>query len=235
MKKALLCVSVSLSLFTACVETPEEVGADVDFTACVPTDAFLAIDRHVLDLVSTAGALAGHPSQAEATGFMLAPALPAPPALAASFAGPLVMTCSEPLVYDAFCEEGRCSQLECTGRGAGWRNHLWIEEPVESKGWSIESVDVSLVWEDGATVTSFTIETQATAPHGTDASMIAAGTMDVDGLTVVEQFPRLHPYGAATLEYADDEAGLRGRIVIDGVVTAEVDDDGSLVPTGECP
>jgi hypothetical protein len=27
----------------------------------------------------------------------------------------------------------------------------------------------------------------------------------------------------------------RGQLTIDGVVTAEVDDDGSLVPTGECP
>lgn len=157
MNKALLCVS--LSLVTACIEAPEEVGAGEDFTACLPTDVLAAIDRHAMDLVGTAGALAGHPSQVEATGFLLAPALPAPPALAASFAGPLVMTCSEALVYEPSCEEGRCSQLECTGRGAGWRNHLWIEPPVESKGWTIAAVDVSLVWEEGASGTSFTIAT----------------------------------------------------------------------------
>lgn len=233
MKKALLCVL--LSLVTACVEAPEEVGGGMEFTACVPTDVFAAIDRHALDLVSTAGALAGHASQAEATGFMLAPALPTPPALAASFAGPLVMTCSEPLVYDAFCEEGRCTQLECTGRGAGWRNHVWLEEPVRSKDWSIESVDISLVWEEGATGTSFTIETQAIAPHGSDASMTAEGTMDVEGLRVVERFPRVQPYGITVLDYAVGDTGFRGGLAIDGVVTAEVDDSGSLVPTGECP
>lgn len=233
MKNAVLCVL--LSLVTACIDAPDEVGAGEDFTACMSTDAFAAIDRHAVDLVGTASALAGHPSQAEATGFLLAPALPAPPALAASFAGPLVMTCAAPLVYDAFCEEGRCAQLECTGRGAGWRNHLWLAAPVQSKGWAIESVDVSLVWEDGATGTSFTIETQATAPNGRDASMTAEGTMDVDGLRVAERFPRLHPYGSTVLEYVDDAAGFRGTLTIDGVVTAEVDDTGRLAPTGECP
>jgi hypothetical protein len=213
-------------LLVACGDVPGEDGGDQDLTACLPDDVLAAIDRH---------ALAGHPSEAEATGFMLAPGLPAPPALSASFAGPLVMTCSEALVYDLYCEAGRCSQLECTGRGAGWRNHLWLEEPVASGGWSFEAVDVSIVWEDGASGTSFTIETEATSPDGRDASMTAEGFMGVDALTVIERFPELHPRGATVLEYTDDSAGFYGLLAIDDAVVAGVDATGHLVATGDCP
>lgn len=232
MKKAMFCVP----LVVACGGKPSGgVGDDEDRTACLPTDVFMALDRHVLDLVGTAGALAGHPSESEVTGFLLAPGLPTPPALSASFAGPLVMTCSEPLVYDSFCEEGRCSQIECTGRGAGWRNHLWLEEPVQSDGWTIEGVDVSIVWEDGATDTWFSITTTAIGPEETDMTMTGAGVMDVDELVFSEQFPGLHPAGVTRLAYTDDATGYRGQLSIDDVVVAEVDAMGSLVPTGDCP
>jgi hypothetical protein len=225
MKKALLCVL----LLVACAEDGDE-----ETTACLPMEVLAAIDQHATDLAATAAGLAGHPSRVEATGFFLAPGLPAPPALSASFAGPLVMVCSEPLVYDPFCEEGRCSQLECTGRGAGWRNHLWLEQPVQNDGWLIEEVDVSIVWEEGGTGTSFTIETIATAPNGRDASMTANGVMDVDTLGVVERFTELHPEGETKLVYIDDPSGHRGRLTIDDEMGAEVDAMGRLVPADAC-
>lgn len=229
----MLCISLVVA---ACGgEAPSEVDGDEGRTACLPTDVFTAIDRHVLDLASAAGALAGHASEAEVTGFLLAPGLPAPPALFASFAGPLVMTCSEPLVYESFCEEGRCSQIECTGRGAGWRNHLWIEDPVQSEGWAIEEVDVSIIWEDGATDTWFSIATTAIGPEETDMTMSAAGVMDIDELVFSEQFPGLHPAGVTRLAYTDDATGHRGQLSIDDVVVAEVDVAGGLTPTGDCP
>jgi hypothetical protein len=232
MKKAMLCVS----LVVACAgEPPGGVGGDEDRTACLPTDVFTALDRHLLDLASTAGALAGHPSESEVTGFLLAPGLPTPPALFASFAGPLVMTCSEPLVYDSFCEEGRCSQIECTGRGAGWGHHLWLEEPVPSDGWVIEAVDVSIVWEEAATETWFSISTTAIGPEETDMTMTGAGLMGDDALVFSEQFPGLHRAGVTRLAYTDDATGHRGQLSIDDVVVAEVDATGSLVPTGDCP
>lgn len=232
MKKAML----AISLVVACGgKPPGEDGGDEDLTACVPTDVFTAIERHALDLVGTAGLLAGHPSEAEVTGFLLAPGLPAPPALSASFAGPLVMTCSEPLVYDRFCEEGRCSQIECTGLGAGWRHHLWLEAPVQSDGWAIEEVDVSIVWEEGATGTWFSIATTGSGPEETDMTMTAAGLMDVDELVFAEEFPGLHPAGVTRLAYTDDSTGYRGQLSIGDVVVAEVDVTGGLTPTGDCP
>lgn len=223
-------------LVLACAgETPGEDGGDGATIACLPAEVFLALERHALDLAATAGLLAGHPSEAEVTGFLLAPALPFPPALSASFAGPLVMTCSKPLVYDAFCEEGRCSQIECTGSGAGWLHHLWLEDPVAADGWSFQAVDVYIRWDDGETGTTFTLSTTATSPSGRDVSMMATGVMDPDMLYVEETFPALHPAGVTRLEYIDDASGYRGQLTIDGVEVADVDATGRLDPTGSCP
>jgi hypothetical protein len=234
MKRALLLAAVAVVL--ACGDDlASDGGGDGAMGGCLPADVLAAINRHALDLVGTAALLAGHPSPTEVTGFLLAPALPAPPALSAVFAGPLVMTCAEPLVYEPYCEEGRCSQIECTGRGAGWIHHLWIERPVAAQGWLFEQADVYLHWDEGETGTSFTITTTARGPAGVDASMSSAGVMDVHELSFVATFPALHPVGVTTLEYADDAAGYRGRLTIDETLAAEVDATGNLVATGECP
>lgn len=233
MNRALLLTSAALAL--ACGDDlPDTAGGDGATQACLPADVLAAINRHALDLVGTAALLAGHPSAAEVTGFMRAPALPAPPALSAAFAS-LVMPCSEPLVFDAFCEEGRCSRIECTGRGAGWTHHLWIQRPVAAKGWMIEAVDVYLYWEDGRSGTPFVITTMEESPAGVDASMSTTGAMDVDGMSFVATFPALHPAGRTVLEYVDDAAGYHGWLTIDDTVAAEVDATGNLVATGECP
>lgn len=61
------------------------------------------------------------------------------------------------------------------------------------------------------------------------------GTMDVDGMSVVETLALVHPAGPTVLEYADDADGFTGRLTIADVVVAEVDAAGHLVPTGTCP
>lgn len=200
---------------------------------CLPPEIFAAIDQHAHDLAATADLLATHPSQNEVTGFLLAPGLPEPPALAASFAGPLVMTCSDPLLYDEFCEEGRCAQIECTGEGAGWINHVWVE-PAIVGDWSFDEVHIHVRW-SGGTGASFDIVTTSTAPGGEDVSLMGDGTMDIDGMSVVETLALVHPAGPTVLEYADDAGGFTGQLTIADVVVAEVDAAGHLVPTGTCP
>lgn len=201
---------------------------------CLPPEILAALDQHAHDLDATAGLLATHPSANEVTGFMLAPALPAPPALAASFAGPLVMICSAPLVYDEFCEEGRCQQIECTGEGAGWINHVWIEPAFDDDPWTFEEVHLHLRW-SGGTGTLFDITTTAAGPGGVDMSLTGEGVMDVDSMSVRETFPALHPAGLTVLEYADDAGGFSGQLTIADVVVAQVDVVGHLEPTGDCP
>jgi hypothetical protein len=193
-----------------------------------------AIDQHAHDLVASADLLATHPSEAEVTGFLRAPGLPEPPALTAQYAGPLIMPCSDPLVYEAFCEEGRCSQIECTGQGAGWLNHLWIEPALPGEPFAFEEVHLHLRW-SGGTGTTFDITTTSTGPDGIDMSMTADGTMDVDELAVVETYPAIHPAGEAVLTYGDDAAGFSGNLTIADIVVAEVDVGGHLSPTGDCP
>jgi hypothetical protein len=202
--------------------------------SCLPDEIFDAIDQHAHDLVATAALLATHPSEAEVTSFLLAPGLPDPPALAAQFAGPLIMTCSDPLLYDEFCEMGRCSQIECTGEGSSWISHVWLEPAIVDEPWSFEEVHIHLHW-SGGTGTTFDIETMATAPGGEDVSLVGTGVMDLDSMSVTETFAALHPAGDTVLEYADDAGGYSGQLTIADVVVAEVDAAGHLEPTGDCP
>ena len=212
-------------------ESSSSTGGQGD--GCLPPEVFAAIDQHAHDLVSTAELLASHPSENEVTGFLLAPGLPEPPSLTASFAGPLVMTCSDPLLYDEFCEEGRCMQIECTGQGPGWINHVWVEPAIAGE-WSFDEVHLHLNWSGGSGVT-FDITTTSTAPGGEDMSLVGAGEMDVASMSVIETFPALHVAGDTVLEYADDVGGFSGQLTIADVVVAEVDVAGHLEPTGECP
>jgi hypothetical protein len=226
-------------------DLPDEEGPGAEDTvACLPAEVVTALERHALDLAATAELLAGHPSAHEVTGFVLAPALPFPPALSAAFAGPLVVPCTETRAYEPFCEEGRCSRIACTGRGAGWVHHLWIDRPVATGRWYIEAVDVIVSWEDAAVGTEFAITTNAKGPGAIDVSMLSAGTMDERGMSVLARFPALHAAGETTLDYAfldhasldaDDPSGYRGRLSIGELVVAEVDASARLVPTGDCP
>jgi len=226
-------ISTTLAETSAATTSGDESSTGEPGEGCLPPAVFAAIDQHAHDLASTAGLLAGQPSEVEATGFMLAPGLPEPPALSGSFAS-LFMICAEPVLFDEYCEEGRCSQLECTGKGASWINHLWVEPALVEEGWSFEEVLVNLRWMGGTGVL-FDIETMSSGPGGEDISMSGVGEMDVDGMSVTETFPSVHPAGETVLEYADDGGGYSGQLTIADVVVAMVDVGGHLVPTGACP
>ena len=200
---------------------------------CLPPVIFAAIDQHAHDLAATAGLLAMHPSANEVSGFLLAPGLPNPPALPASFAG-LFMPCTDPTTFTEFCEMGRCSQIECTGEGSSWTHHVWLEDPIRAQEWAFEAVDIRLYW-TGSTGITFDIETTQTGPAGEAVSLVGAGEMDVASMSVSETFPSLHVAGDTVLDYAEDAGGHSGQLTIAGVVVAEVDGAGHLVPTGDCP
>jgi hypothetical protein len=236
MSKSLLLASLAALVLACGDDLPDEVdGGAQELEACLPPEVVTALEHHAIDLSATAGLLAGHPSENEVTGFLLAPALPFPPALSAAFAGPLVMPCSEPRSYAPFCEEGRCSRIECTGIGAGWRNHVALDRPVSTGRWFYESAAVVIEWQEGVDAIGFDIITEAMGPAGVDVSMIAAGRMDADELRLLATFPALHGAGATTFELVDDAAGYRGQLSIADVVVAAVDRSARLRPTGDCP
>lgn len=201
---------------------------------CLPAEVFTALDQHMHDMDATAGLLAGHPSQGEVTGFLLAPGLPTPPAYPATFAG-LFMPCMEPVLYDPYCESGGCSQIECTGSGAGWIEHVYLDEAFEDGDWTFAEVHIHLRWNDGATGTFIDLTTVSAGPDGIDMSMTADGLMDAEDFTVLETFPNMHEAGETALEYTHDDMGYSGTLTIAGVVAAEVDAAGHLVETGDCP
>ena len=200
---------------------------------CLAPEIFAAIDQHAHDLVGSSELLAADASAGEVVGFMLAPALPEPPAIAAQFAS-LFMQCSGPVLYDEYCDGGLCSQIECTGQAMGWINHMWIEPAIDGDPWSFEEVHIHQRWSGGDGFT-FDIETTATGPDGADMSLTGAGEMDSTGMSVLETFPALHRAGPTVLEYADDAIGYSGQLTIADVVVAEVDAAGHLVSTGDCP
>ena len=230
MKRATLCLCLICAGSSACSDDGETT------TACLPGDVFTAVEEHVLDLTATADRLAGRVSATEVAGFLLAPGLPAPPAIPAERRS-LVTPCAQASIGAPRCESAVCSQSMCTGAGAGWIQHSWLEQPTEADGWSFESVDVYVEWDEGEASSSFGIIELATSPSGHDTSMLAAGTMGSDGrLEVAAVLPILHPAAPTVLEYRHGTSGARGRLSIGEVVVAKASrTTGRLRPTGDCP
>jgi hypothetical protein len=194
------------------------------------------LQEHLDSLVATAQVMAGHPGPVEATGFLLAPGLPSPPAVSNVFAGPLIMECATAMSYDPYCEpDGRCSQIECTGRGAGWIMHHWVDPtPFTSGRWSFEEARADTRWADGATGVTFELEVTATG-EGNDWSMTGTGLMDLEVMEVSEQYPGLFEAGQAEVILSASPEATTGAVVIDGITVAATDAQGDLQATGDCP
>jgi hypothetical protein len=202
---------------------------------CAPPDVLSVLQEYLDDLHLSADLLATHPSAVEAVGFFHAPGLPQPPANGASFYS-LFMVCSGPVLYDPYCDQGLCSQLECTSNDASWANHLSIDSPPQTHGdFTYLNATIDIAWMDGATGIAFGTMTESTGANATNWSLSGTGTMDTMGVTLQADFPALFPRGSATLTYEGGMNAFSGGIVIGEVLIAEVDASGKLVATGFCP
>lgn len=201
---------------------------------CVmPEIDFEVLELHLADLVGIAELTATHPGPKEAVSFFTAPGYGT---FDVAYAGPLIMECSEPLMYDPYCEEGRCSQISCTGQGAGWEVRTWLEPAPVTKGdFEFSAMETKTAWADGETGMSFTLT--STAVRGQeDWSVSGLGTLNLaKTMTVEETFPALVPGATTVLTDAVDGQVHAGALTVDGVEIAIVTPDGHLQPTGQCP
>lgn len=197
-----------------------------------PQIDFKVLERHITDLTGIAGLVAGHPGPTEAPSFFTAPGFDMSKV---AFAGPLVETCSQASMYDAFCEEDHCSQIFCTGLGAGWRVRTWLDPTPGIQGaFTYDSVDVDVTWADGAPGTSFVLTASASRGEE-DWSVMGQGTMDLTTMTVEETFPGLVPGASVVLNDTAVEGVHAGGLTVDGVEIAIVTPEGHLQPIVQCP
>ncbi|MBL8741596.1 MAG: hypothetical protein JNK04_10895, partial [Myxococcales bacterium] len=176
---------------------------------------------------------AGHGGTNEAAGFFLAPGLPEPPAIIATFAG-LFMACTEPVLFDPFCDQGRCTQIECTGDGAGWSYHFSLDESVSAEGFALASVNIDHHWADGDSGTTFDFATEATGPADRSWNATGNGALGLDAASIELTFPALFGSPAA-LTYAVTGSSHEGSLAMGGVEIAVVGPTGTLEATGDCP
>jgi len=213
-------------------------GEPGDMVACLPVQVFAALDEHVHDLAHTADLLTGHTMATEPAGFLLAPGLPTPPAVALDFAEAVTMPCLGEATFPTVCDTGRCLAVHCTGQGGSWLTTNWIEPaiPPAPNQWSFDQVLTTVGWTEGDLVVEFSIATIAVTPEGRDASMLAYGAMNDQGeLFVAERYPALSEVGPLELVYSEDDGQFVGTLRVGEVTVAEFDGQGHLAPTGECP
>jgi hypothetical protein len=222
--------------------TEDDAGGDGDAgsdppdpVGCISPLAFLAIDRHLQDLRQTAQLVADHPSANQPVGFLLAPALPMPPATPIRFANVTGLPCALPHMYAPVCDGAHCYQVECSGQGTAWMTLLWNEEPVDAPDWDIGHVLVLTAWNDAEPGLEFAIASDGRSVIGDDASMIGYGRIVDGGYWVVEHYPSLHSYGETELTYVWQNEMFSGEMTIGSFVVARIDETGALSPTGVCP
>ncbi len=201
---------------------------------CPPAEALAVIDEHISQLGGAAEMLAGHSGPTEATGFFLFPGLQS--GVLALFAGPLVMTCSSPMSYDEYCEAPYCSQIECTGQGAGWIYHFRLSPaPLVSGDFTLAEATMDNAWSDGDSGTDFTIGATVNGPGGTDYSFTGHGRMAMDALELTETYGKLVEAGDLTVTFHESATAHSGEAKVGGTTVATADPTtGKLTLTGPC-
>lgn len=150
--------------------------------------------------------------------------LPGVPA-ASWFLLDLAAPCTASHDLDPVCVEGVCYEVECTGEGGSWINHiendadLPDDEITDYDGWIVDRGRLPLAWREGEPNLTLEIDVRAlTAPDGSDWTVSGVGGLDGD-LTLEVDFPALHPGGALHVSVA----GGGGTVTVDGAVVATWD------------
>ena len=225
---------LALLALVACKADTETDPADSDAT-CVPDGAFAILEAHLNHVDSVVGLLVGHPSAIEATSLVEVPGFEGPVSYAT-----LIGPCTEALTYDEYCdpESQLCSQIECTGAGAGWIVHQRAATTLTRGDFEFESVTSATNWADGSDGFSWTAGSVASA-NGNDWSMAGSGDVVADGdswtWTLTESLPALSTVDAMTLEVTHSPEGGSGTIDVGAVTVATIDAELNLVPTDACP
>jgi hypothetical protein len=192
---------------------------------CLGSAELAALNQHAEQLRASSALLAGHPGAREAIGFFHFVDLEVQ--RVSVYAGPLIMECSEPSQYDPYCEkDGLCSQIECTGDGAGWEMHFWLQAPTGA----YQTATIDTAWVDGDDGITFTAASDAGA-----WSLAATGRMDADSAEIEETYGALSEAGDVVLTIIDTSEGVHGgTITLAGEVVAEVDAEGTYLPSAAC-
>jgi hypothetical protein len=204
---------------------------------CLPADVLEVLQTHLDDMSASAQYLAGHAGAQEATALLLAPGMPNPPGISGLYAT-LIGPCTdgEPSEYDPYCDQGTCSQIGCTGEGAGWTMTTWLDEPYEGEGFSITSVEIVNTWTEGDPGTTITIAVEATGPEDRDWSFVGTGALDEDGVSLAYAFDAWVAGRAAAMDWSVTTEGTIGEITAGDVVVATIGGaDEHFELTGACP
>lgn len=157
----------------------------------------------------------GAPAQASASQVIAYYQLPGV-AAAPWFRLDLAQACAAPADLDPVCTQGVCYQVECTGVGGGWVNHVENDDDkpgsditVTEDGWVIERGRTPVAWAEGSGRLDVTLDIKGLhAPDGTDWTHSGAAMFD-GTLTLVASFPGLHPGGLLEVDIAADNGEVR--------------------------
>ena len=206
--------------------------SDSDVSSCVPDGAFAVLQAHLLHVDSALGLLVGHPGDREAISFQEAP----------GFEGPLnymtlIGPCAEAMSYDEYCdpETSLCSQIECTGQGAGWIVHQRNDGPLTAGDFAFTALTSATRWVDGAEGFDWTASSAGTA--GTDDwTTSASGSVIPNGdtweWTLSETLPGLSSAGPIDLAVTHPGAGA---LTIGESTIATIDGELAITVTDTCP
>jgi len=142
------------------------------------------------------------------------------------------MPCSMPVLFDPFCEQGRCSRLECPGDGPDWINHLYLERPpFTAVDFTFDAITLDVRWSEGSRGVAYDLEVDSNGPQGRVWDLSATGAISETSWNLDGAFPSLLDAGEATLTVVD-MGEVTASLAVEGVVVAE---GVPFVATGMCP
>lgn len=212
---------VMCAALAACAGDPADDGS------CLTKDSADVMAKHVSDLTTQIALVAGHQDTQNAVGFI---SVPHQAETMVNYYT-LFMPCTEPTLFDPYCDGTTCSQIECNGEPS-WTLHSWYDAaPVEQDGWTYTETKTDVTWPGDGDVLLVDLSGDITGEDGRDWSF--SGTADyADGVyTLTETYPNLVDSGATTLEVeVDFEADtVDGTVKVGGGTVAEL--AGSMTAT----